>query len=97
MSNEQVKICWDCAYLGKCEELKPCKRFKRYNYRIDSGVLLQRDAAKILGISLRRFASKKMKDKDELLKQLNKATGKTYVFYKEHGYQVERLIEVYDE
>ena len=32
MTNNKPLKCWDCKHLGKCQKLKPCKAFRRYNY-----------------------------------------------------------------
>lgn len=88
-----AKKCWFCAHLGKCIVLIPCDKFKEYNYHKKTE-LTYKEAAKLLGVSLRMFSRLKIKDREGLLKKINKATGKIYIFFQEAGIKNEKLKEV---
>lgn len=64
--------CWDCAKLGKCQILKPCKDFVKYDY---SNKYTIKKVANLCGISERQLYRLLKKDVNRALLIIHKKTG----------------------
>lgn len=69
------KLCWDCANLGKCQNLKPCNNFIKFNYPRESEKYSIRSLAKLMGVNYKTILNRIGKNKDKTLNQIRIKTG----------------------
>lgn len=91
--NKPIK-CWYCAKLGKCQVLKPCKDFVKYNYstgrkvkkkKIEYKIYTQNEVAEILNISRKSVCAQIKIEPKLVLSRLNKITGEDFKYEKLAG------------
>lgn len=73
MENKPIK-CWYCKYLGKCQVLVPCSKYRPYNY--NSCTLTE--IAKQCGVSIRTLFRWLDTSEDYAINKVYEKTGIEY-------------------
>lgn len=92
------KKCWNCAYLGKCELLEPCAKFKEYDYKKNEiGTVTKKQMASKLNITRDVLQYRLSRYEEETLKQIKEITGKEYIYdYYDDKSKIKTFIEIYN-
>lgn len=101
-SNKPTK-CWFCAKLGKCQVLKPCKDFVRYNYHAKGKkkvkapkpkIYSQEEVSVLLGVSRPSLTHWLKNEPEMVLSRLHKITGKHFKYEVTQGKQRKRIQQI---
>lgn len=75
-------LCWYCAKLGKCQVLRPCKDFVKYDYR---SKYTWKEMAQVLGIHDRTLCSRLKRSEARVLQDIYEKTGKRFEYKTQNG------------